>query len=137
MVELNKHLKNGDHIIIPEHLSWQVDEEDLDGEWIIKKTYKRKFREKYFLLIRVDQKMFTHNMIYMDYSAAEFLSGYKVKRIVGKFLDPKKYQPALDEINSYITDDEKFGFFYCGRTLSDFRPIIDVDLLKNKWLYKK
>lgn len=142
MIRLNKKIRNGNHIIIPKYLSWQVDQEDLSGEWVIKKTYRN--YEIHFMLHRVHPEPFIYNVIYINYQAASYLMGEDVKKIKHKLLDPRYYQPTLEEMDnkreSYITDDEdKYRPFYCGIMRGkdgQWRPVIDVELLKNKWLYK-
>lgn len=130
MVRLNHNVKIGDSVNIGSHLSWQVAEARISG------NYKVSGMEAHYAILKRDGDNY---IVAIDLDTLSYLAGTDVDNPPPyQAINPKDFQPSIDE--EYDTDylsecRDVLGFHYCGYR-GHYRAI-EMELINCPWCYIK
>lgn len=130
MVRLNHSIKIGDTVNIGSHLSWQVAEARVSGNYRVTKLVGN-----HGILTR-DGDNYT---ITADLDTLSYLTGSDMDNPPScQAINHEDFQPSIDdeyEINYLSEEREKLGFCYCGHR--GLLRTVRMELLKCTWCYIK
>ena len=134
MIQLNKSIRLGQHVTVPEHLSWQTDEARISGEYVVFEIKDDDFYDGIVVLSKANGEM-----IEATPATVAYLTGTKVLNpSMWDVIDPDRFQPERSDYHKedYFTEeDEGFGFWYCGWRGN--RRTLDSSMVPCRWCYGK
>lgn len=128
MVQLNHNIKIGDTVNISPHLSWQVADARISGNYMVTNIINNHAE------LARDGDGYS---IEVDIDTLSYLTGSDIDNTPScQAINPNEFQPSIDEeyeIDYLSEDHEELGFVYCG--WRGCKRTVRMDLISHTWCY--